>query len=152
MSASVQTTMSPRACWVPIRRTVPLPPLRGKCTTRNRGNLRADPSAGDLTELAGAVGLSPGHLSRLFKAQTGTSLSRYRNQQRLHRFLLAYGSGQPTTALAAALAAGFGSYAQFYRVFRQATGRAPAALPDQTKNDSLGPAPSSIGVRSCRAR
>ena len=114
--------------------------------------LRADPSAGDLTELAGAVGLSPGHLSRLFKAQTGTSLSRYRNQQRLHRFLLAYGSGQPTTALAAALAAGFGSYAQFYRVFRQETGRAPAALPDQAKNNSPGPAPSSIGVRSCRAR
>ena len=37
MSASVQTTISPLACCVPIRRTVPAPPLRGKCTTRIRG-------------------------------------------------------------------------------------------------------------------
>jgi AraC-like DNA-binding protein len=88
--------------------------------------LRNDPGAGDLAGLAGTVGLSPAHLSRLFKAQTGVSLSRYRNRQRLHRFLLAYGDGDHTTTLAAALKAGFGSYAQFYRVFRQETGRAPS--------------------------
>ena len=34
MSASVHTTMSPRACWVPMRRTVPAPPLRRNDTTR----------------------------------------------------------------------------------------------------------------------
>jgi AraC-like DNA-binding protein len=90
--------------------------------------LRADPSPGGLAELARVAGLSPGHLSRLFKAQTGVSLSRYRNQQRLHRFLLAYGDGGHTTALAAALAAGFGSYAQFFRVCREESGRTPAAL------------------------
>lgn len=89
--------------------------------------LRTNPQADTLTHLARTVGLSPGHLSRLFKAQTGISLSRYRNQQRLHRFQLVYGNGEHTTALSAALAAGFGSYAQFYRVFREETGRTPSA-------------------------
>jgi len=86
--------------------------------------LQTDPRAGDLPRLARTVGLSPGHLSRLFKSQTGIPLHRYRNQQRLHRFQLAYGNGEHTTALSAALSAGFGSYAQFYRVFRAETGHA----------------------------
>jgi AraC-like DNA-binding protein len=87
--------------------------------------LRADPTAGDLTALARAAGVSPSHLSRLFKAQTGTSITRFRNQQRVRRFMLLYRDGRDTTALAAALEAGFGSYAQFYRVFRAHTGDPP---------------------------
>jgi AraC-like DNA-binding protein len=89
--------------------------------------LRADPGAGDLTTLAHATGLSPSHLSRLFKAQMGVTISRFRNQQRVRRFELLYGEGRRTTALAAALEAGFGSYAQFYRVFRAETGHRPGA-------------------------
>lgn len=88
--------------------------------------LRTDPNAGDLIALARSVGLSSTHLSRLFKSQIGIPLSRYRNQQRLHRFRATYGNGRHTTALAAAHAAGFGSYAQFYRVFRRETGHTPA--------------------------
>ena len=87
--------------------------------------LRADPRAGDLTALARAAGLSPSHLSRLFKAQTGLTISRFRNQQRIQRFTFLYRDGRDTTALAAALDAGFGSYAQFYRVFRAETGHRP---------------------------
>jgi AraC-like DNA-binding protein len=79
--------------------------------------LRTDPNAGDLAALARAVSLSPTHLSRIFKAQTGIPLSRYRNQQRLNRFLLIQTQGR--TTLAAALEAGFGSHAQFHRVRRQ---------------------------------
>jgi AraC-like DNA-binding protein len=90
--------------------------------------LRADPDAGDLTALARVARLSSSHLSRIFKEQTGVSISRFRNQQRLQRFLRLYGKGRHTTALAAALEAGFGSYAQFYRVFREQTGRSPSAL------------------------
>ncbi|WP_406273986.1 AraC family transcriptional regulator [Nocardia sp. NBC_00881] len=90
--------------------------------------LQADPNAGDLADLARIAGLSPTHLSRLFRAQIGIPLTRYRNQQRLHRFLLAYGNGEHTTALAAAVTAGFGSYAQFYRVFQHETGRTPSTL------------------------
>ena len=90
--------------------------------------LRSDPEAGDLDALAGKAGLSPSHLSRIFKAQTGVSITRFRNQQRLERFTALYGQGRRTTAIAAALEAGFGSYAQFYRVLRAETGRTPAAL------------------------
>jgi AraC-like DNA-binding protein len=108
--------------------------------------LRADPAAGDLSTLARAAGLSPSHLSRIFKEQTGVSIGRFRNQQRLQRFLRLYGRGRRTTALAAALEAGFGSYAQFHRVFREQTGRSPSALrtaaadgddPSLTRDDGL---------------
>jgi AraC-like DNA-binding protein len=101
--------------------------------------LRADPNVGDLSRLAEAAGLSPSHLSRLFKAQTGVSISRFRNQQRLERFLSLYGRGLRTTALAAALEAGFGSYAQFYRVFREQTGHNPAALRSSAADEDLRP-------------
>ena len=99
--------------------------------------LRADPNAGDLAALARAARLSPSHLSRIFKQQTGVSISRFRNQQRLQRFLLLYGRGQRTTALAAALEAGFGSYAQFHRVFREQTGRSPSALRTAAADDDV---------------
>ena len=100
--------------------------------------LRADPDAGDLATLARAAGLSPSHLSRIFKEQTGVSISRFRNQQRLQLFLRLYGRGRRSTALAAALEAGFGSYAQFYRVFREHAGRSPSALRTTAADDDLG--------------
>jgi AraC-like DNA-binding protein len=99
--------------------------------------LRADPDAGDLTTLARAASLSPSHLSRIFKEQTGVSIARFRNQQRLQRFLALYGRGRRTTALAAALGAGFGSYAQFHRVFREQTGRSPSALRTAAADDDM---------------
>ena len=89
--------------------------------------LQRDPRAGDLDELARSAGLSPAHLSRIFKAQTGVSITRFRNQRRLERFRTIYGDGRHTTTLAAALEAGFGSYAQFFRVFRAETGTNPTA-------------------------
>jgi AraC-like DNA-binding protein len=97
--------------------------------------LHADPDAGGLAALARAASLSPSHLSRIFKEQTGVSISRFRNQQRLQRFLVLYGSGRRTTALAAALEAGFGSYAQFHRVFRELAGRSPSALRTAAADD-----------------
>jgi AraC-like DNA-binding protein len=90
--------------------------------------LQTDPNSGDLDELARAAGLSPSHLSRVFKAQTGVSITRFRNQRRLERFRILYGDGRHTTTLAAALEAGFGSYAQFFRVFRAETGSNPAGV------------------------
>ena len=97
--------------------------------------LQADPDAGDLASLARRVGLSPPHLSRVFAAQMGLSMTRFRNQQRLDRFMRLYGQGRSTTALAAAHQAGFGSYAQFHRVFRKETGRRPSALRTSTPDD-----------------
>ena len=103
--------------------------------------LQADPSAGDLADLALTVGLSPSHLSRLFTTQMGLSISRFRNQQRLDRFMRLYRHGRGTTALAAAHEAGFGSYAQFHRVFRQETGRNPSALRTAAVDDQWTPTP-----------
>ena len=77
----------------------------------------------DLVELAARVGLSPARLSRRFNRQLGVGIADYRNRIRLERFLERYGPG--TTLLDAALAAGFGSYAQFHRVFHQVLGVAP---------------------------
>jgi AraC-like DNA-binding protein len=90
--------------------------------------LRADPEAGALGALARTAGLSPSHLSRIFKAHTGVSITRFRNQRRLERFVALYGDGRRTTALAASLEAGFGSYAQFHRVLRAETGQTPTML------------------------
>ena len=107
--------------------------------------LRADPNAGDLATLARAARLSSSHLSRIFKEQTGVSISRFRNQQRLQRFLGLYGTGRRTTALAAAHEAGFGSYAQFYRVFREQAGRMPSALRSAAADDDLSMTRSDAG-------
>jgi len=61
----------------------------------------------------------------LFKQQTGVALVDFRNRERVEKFLQIYGTGQRRTMLDAALEAGFGSYAQFHRVFKRVTGRAP---------------------------
>jgi AraC-like DNA-binding protein len=83
-----------------------------------------------LPELARRAALSPSRLSRLFKQQTGLSIVEFRNRQRMQRFLDRYdivrGPRRRTTLLEGALAAGFGSYPQFHRVFRQVTGCSPA--------------------------
>lgn len=79
-----------------------------------------------LEELARRAGLSPARLSRVFKRQVGITLTEYRNQRRVERFVKAYGEGRKMNMLAGALAAGFGSYAQFHRVFREVMGCPPA--------------------------
>mgnify|MGYP003336599678 FL=1 len=86
--------------------------------------LRDDPSH-RLTEVARNAGLSPSRLSRLFREQTGVALVDYRNRQRLERFLALYRPGQRHTITEAALAAGFGSYPQFHRVFTRLLGCSP---------------------------
>jgi AraC-like DNA-binding protein len=85
-----------------------------------------------LEELARHVGLSPARLSRLFKQQTGIALVDFRNRQRVEKFLALYRTGQRMTMLEAALAAGFGSYPQFHRVFKRVTGRSPGSHRQRT--------------------
>lgn len=79
-----------------------------------------------LEALAHRAGLSPARLSRVFKRQVGITLTEYRNQRRIERFVKAYGEGRKMNMLTAAFAAGFGSYAQFHRVFREVMGCPPA--------------------------
>jgi AraC-like DNA-binding protein len=68
-------------------------------------------------DLADRLQVSPGRFARVFKSEMGVSLVRYRNQLRLERFVKIMDGGGKTMH-EAALAAGFGSYAQFHRVFR----------------------------------
>lgn len=75
-------------------------------------------------ELAKRFAVSPTKLTHLFKDEMGIGLVDYKNRLRLERFfsLVAPGGGN---LMQAALDAGFGSYAQFHRVFREQLGKTP---------------------------
>jgi AraC-like DNA-binding protein len=79
----------------------------------------------NLTELAQRCGVSPSYLSRIFARQMGIPLHHYRNSVRLGRFWELYHQPTRPTLTEAVYAAGFGSYAQFYKVFAQAYGCGP---------------------------
>jgi AraC-like DNA-binding protein len=81
----------------------------------------------DFAQLAKVCGVSEAHLSRTFRRQIGVPMSRYRNSLRLSRFWQQYRHPEQKTLAEAVYAAGFGSYAQFYKVFTQAYGRGPRA-------------------------
>lgn len=83
--------------------------------------------ADDLGRLAKHCGVSEAYLSRVFARQVGVPLTRYRNSVRLGRFWEAYRRPEQPTIVEAVYAAGFGSYAQFYKVFTHAYGRGPRA-------------------------
>ena len=69
-------------------------------------------------ELASTLGVSQSTLARLFARELGMSLVDYRNHLRLDRFF-ALVDPAGGNLLEAALDAGFGSYTQFHRVFRE---------------------------------
>lgn len=77
--------------------------------------LATDPTLGG-NDMAAKLGISLSRLARLFKSEMGLSLVDYRNRLRMERFLALAEFGG-ANLLEAALAAGFGSYAQFHRVF-----------------------------------
>jgi AraC-like DNA-binding protein len=80
-----------------------------------------DPSL-SFEELARRLQVSKGHLTRTFKRHADMSIVDYRNELRLAQFLSQVNN---KGLLDAALGAGFGSYAQFHRVFRARFGKAP---------------------------
>jgi AraC-like DNA-binding protein len=88
--------------------------------------LRDSTDALDNRELGERVGLSSHRLSRLFKQQMGVPLAEFRNRQRVEHVLRVLGAGSQASLLDVALGAGFGSYAQFHRVFKAHVGVSPA--------------------------
>lgn len=79
-----------------------------------------------LPELAARCGVSDTYLSRLFRKQVGVPMTQYRNAHRLGRFMeLHEKSPRHRTILESIYDAGFGSYAQFYKVFTAAYGKGP---------------------------
>ncbi len=85
--------------------------------------LTQDPSLGG-KELASHLNISLSRLARVFKNEMGMSLVHYRNRLRLERFDVLINTGTENL-LEAALASGFGSYAQFHRVFVAERGAPP---------------------------
>ncbi len=75
--------------------------------------------------LAREHGVSLSRLARSFKTEMGMSIVEHRNRLRLQRFHRLVEGGQ--SLLPAALEAGFGSYAQFHRVFRALHQSSPGA-------------------------
>lgn len=75
-------------------------------------------------ELAQAVFLSESQLSRNFHQEMGCTIAAFRNQMRLEAFFRII-KKRPITILDAALEANFGSYSQFYKVFKTAVGISP---------------------------
>jgi len=86
--------------------------------------LREDPSK-NLKTLAHETRISPSQLSRLFKRQAGISITDFRNSLRLDNFVKRCDGGRGNAMFALAKDAGFGSYAQFSRVFRRQMGCSP---------------------------
>jgi AraC-like DNA-binding protein len=83
--------------------------------------LLSNPSL-SFADLAKQLRVSKSHLTRTFRRFADTSIVDYRNELRLAEFL-----NQINTrpVVEAALGAGFGSYAQFHRVFRARFGKTP---------------------------
>jgi methylphosphotriester-DNA--protein-cysteine methyltransferase len=79
-----------------------------------------------IDELAQRCGTSTSHLSRMFKRQTGVTLVNYRQKMCVERFLRNYHPRSDLNMLQSALDAGFGSYPQFHRIFKQHMKRSPA--------------------------
>jgi len=90
--------------------------------------IEADPSAPlGLSELAGAAGVSPGHLARGIRARFHMSLGAYVRERRLARARdLVLRSRQPLTRIAALT--GFYDQSHFNRAFKARFGVAPSAL------------------------
>lgn len=78
-----------------------------------------------LAELARRAKLSPSYLSALFQRQTGLAIPAYRSRLRLQEFFRRVHAHPEIRLLQHALDSGFGSYAQFHRVFTAVLGTPP---------------------------
>lgn len=82
-----------------------------------------------LAELGRAVGASPFHLARIFRASTGQSIHGYREQIRLRHALESLTDVRPEPNLSRlATDLGFASHAHFDTRFRRTFGHAPGAV------------------------
>ena len=78
-----------------------------------------------LSELALECGISSSRLSRLFNKQMGVSIVDYKNKLKLDKFMDFVKNNPDFSISEACYSAGFGSYPQFYKIFRQSFGISP---------------------------
>ncbi len=81
-------------------------------------------TAPSLAEVAAVCAVSPFHLARLFRAETGLTLHAYVQRLRLHRSLELLTAGKPTVEIAVDL--GFASRAHFSASFKRLFGVSPS--------------------------
>lgn len=93
-------------------------------TRRTLQMLASSPALG-LENIGRALRAHPTEVSRHFHQDMGMTFVRYRTRCRVLRFIELAGSGQEQL-LAAASAAGFGSYSQCHRAFQAELGYAPS--------------------------
>jgi AraC-like DNA-binding protein len=106
-----------------LGRSLPPTAKYGALVRRAIAALNEDPTV-TADKLAVQLHASSARLARAFRVELGVSLVHYRNKLRLERFfgLVEQRGGNFS---AAAANAGFGSYAQFHRIFRQHVGVTP---------------------------
>jgi AraC-like DNA-binding protein len=87
-----------------------------------------DERADSLEHLAADIGVSRSWISRRFHQECGCTLLDYRNGRRLERAMILYQQkrGPHYHLMQAAMEAGFGSYAQFYRMYVKRYGQPPS--------------------------
>lgn len=95
------------------------------CVRQAAELIRQSPQEADFQDIAQTCGLSLSRLTRLFKQQMGVAMVHFRQRERLRRFMLLQSQRPSLNMTQAALQAGFGSYPQFHRVFRQIHGCSP---------------------------
>ncbi len=98
-------------------------PNRGLSLGARAQSLIADDPGIDRGALAKALASNLGDVSRAFHRELGTTFRVYKQRTRVLSFLSEVDRGANMTF--AALAAGFGSYSQCHRVFREVTGCSP---------------------------
>jgi AraC-like DNA-binding protein len=94
---------------------------------RGTRELLVENPAASVIELAHEVSVSPHHLSRIFRAETGETISRHRNRLRVRLALERIGEGETCLARIAA-DLGFADQAHLARVVRNELGAPPSAL------------------------
>ena len=82
-----------------------------------------------LADLGAQLGVSPFHLARIFRAQTGFTLHQYRKQLRLRIALVELAANRASLS-ALAFDLGFASHSHFTDTFRREFGVAPSAVRD----------------------
>jgi AraC-like DNA-binding protein len=127
--------------WLEAHSYHPSHPLPHHFTVRALASLLSRPelARNDVAEL---VRVCPTELSRHFRRDLGLTLTTYRTRIKILHFIREVDRGA-TNLLSASLAAGFGSYSQCHRAFRQALGCSPREFFDTntraTMQDSLAP-------------